>query len=132
MSKMVKKVMICAFIILATSVGHSADSTPSTSSGQVGQTQPEKATVTPVNDKKVGVVAAIKTVLGKELKVAFILMEPTDAPRRRPGYSDEALPDGFNEEEGSAKKEVDPIIKTALEIFGGDIADGPQNRKMAR
>ena len=58
MSKMIKKVMICAFIILATSVGHSADSTPSTSSGQVGQTQPEKATVTPVNDKKVGVVAA--------------------------------------------------------------------------
>ena len=83
-------------------------------------------------DNKSLIESAIKTVLGKELKIAFILTEPTDAPRRRPGYSDEASSDGFNEEEGSAKKEVDPIIKTALEIFGGDIADGPQNKKMAR
>jgi type II secretory pathway component GspD/PulD (secretin) len=34
MSKMIKKVMICAFIILATSVGHSADSTSSSQAGQ--------------------------------------------------------------------------------------------------
>ena len=42
MSKMIKKVMICAFIILATSVGHSADSTPSTSSGQASSPRAEQ------------------------------------------------------------------------------------------
>ena len=76
--------------------------------------------------------AAIKTVLGKELKIAFILTEPAGSPRRPSRSSEDVPPGDFNEEDGSAKKEVDPIIKTALEIFGGDIADGPQNRKMAR
>ena len=76
--------------------------------------------------------AAIKTVLGKELKIAFILTEPANSPRRHPESSEEASQGGFNEEDGLAKKEVDPIIKTALEIFGGDMADSPKGGKMAR
>jgi type II secretory pathway component GspD/PulD (secretin) len=51
-------ITVCVFLVLATSICNSVDLTSSTSSGQVGQTQPEKAAVTPVNDKKVEVVAA--------------------------------------------------------------------------
>jgi type II secretory pathway component GspD/PulD (secretin) len=55
MNKLIAKIAVCAFLVLATSI---CNSTGSTSSGQVGQTQPENAAVTPVNDKKVEVVAA--------------------------------------------------------------------------
>ena len=75
---------------------------------------------------------AIKTVLGKELKIVFILTEPVDSPRKYPGSSEEASPDGFNEAGMPVKKEMDPIIKTALEMFGGDITDSGQNRKIAK
>ena len=75
--------------------------------------------------------AAIKTVMGKDLKIVFILTETADSPRKFSGSSDEDSPDDFGSE-GSGKKEVDPIIKSALEIFGGDISDGPQGKKAAR
>jgi type II secretory pathway component GspD/PulD (secretin) len=55
MNKLMTKITVCAFLVLATSICNSADST---SSGQVGQTQLEKATIMLVNDKKVEVVAA--------------------------------------------------------------------------
>ena len=55
MNKLMTKITVCAFLVLATSI---CNGTGSTSSGQVGQTQPENAAVTPVNDKKVEAVAA--------------------------------------------------------------------------
>jgi len=55
MNKLMTKIMVCAFLVLATSISNSADST---SSRQVDQTQPEKATVTIVNGKKIEVVVA--------------------------------------------------------------------------
>jgi len=61
MNKLMTKIMACAFLVLATSICDSADSTgstPSASPGQVGQTQSEKAIVALVNDKKAEVVAA--------------------------------------------------------------------------
>ena len=63
MNKLMTKITMFAFLVLATTICNNADSTGSTSSPQAGteqvsQTQPEKATITPVNDKKVEVVAA--------------------------------------------------------------------------
>jgi type II secretory pathway component GspD/PulD (secretin) len=55
MNKLMKKITVCAFLVLATSICNSADLT---SSRQVDQTQPEKATVTIVNGKKIEVVVA--------------------------------------------------------------------------
>ncbi len=55
MNKLIAKIAVCAFLVLATSI---CNSTGSTSSGQVGQTQPGNSAVTPVNDKKVEAVGA--------------------------------------------------------------------------
>ena len=76
-------------------------------------------------DNKGLIETAIKAVLGKDIKVAFMLTEePARSSRRNPGYPDEGSPDDFGGEDGSGRKEVDPIIKTALEIFGGDMSEG--------
>ena len=58
MNKLMTKLAICSVLVLTASICRGENSSPQQSSGQAGQTQPEKATVTPVNDKKVEVVAA--------------------------------------------------------------------------
>ncbi len=59
------------------------------------------------SDNKNLVEAAIKTVLGKELKITFVLTE---------GFEED---DSGSAGEDSEKPETDPILKAALEIFGG-------------
>ncbi|MDD5428882.1 MAG: DNA polymerase III subunit gamma/tau [Candidatus Omnitrophica bacterium] len=85
-------------------------------------------------DNKILVETALRAVLGKDLKIAFVLAEPVNMPRRgRAGYS--AGIDGSDGLDGDGdmpEKEVDPIVKTALEIFGGDIADSTAGRGRAR
>ena len=80
-------------------------------------------------DNKSLIEAAIKAVLGREFKVAFILVEPVKDPNRQTGYSGEEGSEVLPEDGDAAKKEVDPIVKTALEIFGGDIADSASGRR---
>ncbi len=83
-------------------------------------------------DNKAIIEEAIKTVLGKELKAEFILTEPENTPPRRPGYSGTNSSDIFEQKEDEAlKKEDDPILKTAMEIFGGDIAHNPRIKRKA-
>ncbi len=83
-------------------------------------------------DNKSLIEEAIKAVLGKELKIVFILTEPVNSPRAQAGSSEGESPGGFNEEDASAREEVDPIVKTALEIFGGDIAESGSGRGRSR
>ncbi|MDD5437354.1 MAG: hypothetical protein PHX20_07410, partial [Candidatus Omnitrophica bacterium] len=81
-------------------------------------------------DNRSLVEAAVKAVLGKELRVTFILVEPQALPRPRGAYQYE---DGDDiSQEGAVKKEVDPIVKAAMEIFGGDMANGPSGEGRPR
>ena len=80
-------------------------------------------------DNKALIESAIKAVLGKEVRIAFILTEPANIRNRVSENTGKEAPEGFNEEGSSAVKEVDPIVKTALEMFGGDLADGSSARR---
>ncbi len=68
---------------------------------------------------------AIKETLHLDLKVAFTL---TQGPARTARGDDTESRSGENEdidnlaEDGAAKKEIDPIVRAALDVFGGDIA----------
>ena len=75
---------------------------------------------------------SIKTVTGLELKIAFTLVEQVPGQRRRSPRPDDDTAAGFPEEGGSAEKEVDPILKSALEIFGGNVAEGDSQRRRTR
>ncbi len=76
---------------------------------------------------------AVKTVTGLELKVAFTLVERAAAQRKNPSYSDNDDASGVSSAEGgSVGKEVDPILKSALEIFGGNMSEGDSQRRRAR
>jgi len=75
---------------------------------------------------------SIKTVTGLELKIAFTLVEQVPGQRRRSPRPDDDTAAGFPEEGGSAEKEVDPILKSALEIFGGNVAEGDPQRRRTR
>ena len=97
MNKLVTKITACAFLVLATSICKSADSTgstPSASSGQVSQTQPEKVVVALVNDKKVEVgtpflkaeVTAKVLSHGKGDKVVIFKYKPKKRESRKIGH----------------------------------------------
>ncbi|MFA6321816.1 MAG: hypothetical protein WCY36_08195, partial [Candidatus Omnitrophota bacterium] len=80
-------------------------------------------------DNKTLIESAIKAAIGKDLKITFILTEPAaNQARRRSGYSEADGMDIPDEDGDSSGKEVDPIVKAALEIFGGDMTDASQNR----
>jgi DNA polymerase-3 subunit gamma/tau len=84
-------------------------------------------------DNKALIEVAIKAVLGKDLRVTFILTEPAAASgRQQAGYAGGEAQNSFSEEDDPLKKEVDPIVKTALEIFGGDITDAGPGKRRAR
>lgn len=72
-------------------------------------------------ENKAIIEAAIKSVLGKELSVVLALSEAAKPPRRRSAPSGMGGEDGFDDSD-AAEKEVDPILKTAMEIFGGDVS----------
>ena len=71
---------------------------------------------------------AVREVLAAEFKISFMLVEPVNMPRRG---SHGATSGMMNDPEESdlAGKEVDPIIKSAMQIFGGDMADGGAARR---
>ncbi len=63
MNKLMTKLAICSVLVLAANICRGENPSPQqssgqASSGQAGQTQPEKAAVTPVTDKKAELVAA--------------------------------------------------------------------------
>lgn len=73
---------------------------------------------------------AISAALHTELKAVLTLVEPVDV--RHPLQDVYIEKDVSNEdsiEKGeTAKKEIDPIVKTALDIFNGEIANRPTDR----
>lgn len=76
---------------------------------------------------------AIKTVAGLELRIAFTLVAEAPGQRRKSSYSDNDDASGVSSaEDGSARKEVDPILKSALEIFGGNMSEDDPQRRRAR
>ncbi|MFA5143544.1 MAG: DNA polymerase III subunit gamma/tau [Candidatus Omnitrophota bacterium] len=79
-------------------------------------------------ENKSFVEAAAKTVLGKEVRVVFMLVEPQSMPNS-PGAYLSGTDGDFTGDGGALKKEVDPIVKAAMEIFGGNMADGPSGRR---
>lgn len=84
-------------------------------------------------DNKALVETAIKAVLGKDLRITFILTELANArPGRRQGYQDSDGSDIMSDDGEVSGREVDPIVKTALEIFGGDITDTSSGRGKPR
>jgi hypothetical protein len=83
-------------------------------------------------DNKGLIEAAIKAVLGKDIKVALTLSEFENSSRSRNGSSDEESPEDFSEADEARRKEVDPIVKTAMEIFGGDIAESGSGKGRGR
>lgn len=70
---------------------------------------------------------AIKEVLGAEFKVTLILTEPVNLPKRRTNGSISHASDDPDEIEPLGG-EVDPIVKSAMEIFGGDMPNGGSRR----
>ncbi|MCX5686821.1 MAG: hypothetical protein NTW09_05135, partial [Candidatus Omnitrophica bacterium] len=77
-------------------------------------------------DNKRLIEEALKAVLKSGLRVSLVLVETVDTKRRATAekYPEEGEGrDGLSEEPGAEeKKDVDPIVKAALEMFGGSIA----------
>ena len=73
---------------------------------------------------------AIKEALGLDLKAAFILVEPRKAENqiKKEDKESEPSPEDSAAKEGPAKIEVEPIIKSAQDIFGGTILRRPMER----
>jgi hypothetical protein len=77
-------------------------------------------------DNKRLIEEGVKAVMDSDFKVIFELVEPADI--KRPDGTDYTEKDPYGTGAGEsgagadAKKDVDPIVKTALEMFGGSIA----------
>jgi len=71
---------------------------------------------------------AINAVFGLNLKVALTITEGALAKSSNSGYSEES-PAGPAGAPGTDAKEVDPIVKAALEMFGGEIAGGGSDKR---
>lgn len=68
---------------------------------------------------------AIKVILKIEPKVSLVLTEPANIEGRNNGKEDYPEKDASydtGEKDAEEKKALDPIVKSALEIFGGEIA----------
>jgi len=63
----------------------------------------------------------VSAVLNRNLRVAFELVKPANIKKVDAPYPEEA-PEGTKRSEGTEKSPVDPIIKAAMEMFGGSIA----------
>jgi len=78
---------------------------------------------------------SVKEVLGLDLKAVFTLTEAANGMRQSGNGGDagdaNAFPDDLTEE-AAVKKEIDPIVKAALDVFGGDIAKERPGRRGAR
>ena len=83
-------------------------------------------------DNKNLIEAAIKAVIGKDIRITFILTEPANTRNSNAAYPAQETSGGPGEESDAADKEVDPIVKSALEIFGGDIAPSAPGKVRAR
>ncbi|MDP3804235.1 MAG: DNA polymerase III subunit gamma/tau [Candidatus Omnitrophota bacterium] len=75
-------------------------------------------------DNKRLIEEGLKAVLKSNLRVSLVLVEPLDIKRRDTGKYLEQPADDCVPEEASVEesKDVDPIVKAALEMFGGSIA----------
>lgn len=83
-------------------------------------------------DNKRLIEEAIKSSLAKELKVMFVLIDSAKVSPRQTGHSDTEATNSFTEGGEAVKKEVDPILKAALEIFGGNnVADDASGKRKA-
>lgn len=71
---------------------------------------------------------AVSHCLKLDLKVGFILVEPAGSPRPGMGDYPGTMGDSATGNEPIQAKEVDPIVKAALEMFGGEIASKPSGR----
>lgn len=84
-------------------------------------------------DNKRLIEEAIKGSLGLDLRITFTITESVNGARRGSvaGLGSE---DDIEELPGheTGTKEVDPIVKAALDVFGGDIAGRDANRRRAR
>ncbi len=77
---------------------------------------------------------AFRMKLKIEPRIAFIFVEPVNLPAKGAGKNSERdtteEPSSPDDEAGS--KEMDPILKTAMEIFGGEISNKDNRRPRAR
>ena len=83
-------------------------------------------------DNKRLIEEALNKVLGLDLKAVLTLVEPINIKRPQSSGSEENL-DGYPSETGEpSKDQVDPIVKAALEMFGGSIAKVRSNKEKIR
>jgi len=72
---------------------------------------------------------AIDAVMGKPLRVVFKLIEPVGMPKS----DGSSYPDGADGADGDDKADAaDPIIKSALEMFGGQVARARDDKRTSR
>ena len=76
---------------------------------------------------------AIKAALKLDVRAKFILVEPVKSQtNNHKRYIEEGQGEGSKEEGEAPKKEIDPIVKTALDIFSGEIASDGFQKKRAK
>ncbi len=84
-------------------------------------------------DNKQLIEEGLKAVLKSSLRVSLVLVEPLDIKRRDAGkYLQEGADEPLSEAESAEEsKDVDPIVKAALEMFGGSIAAKGEGKRKA-
>ncbi len=73
---------------------------------------------------------AINSVIGLDLKITLVTIDAQNVERpSRDTFNDDVRGDSFDNRSGPKKKDYDPIVKAALEIFNGEVAAERSGKK---
>jgi len=84
-------------------------------------------------DNRLLIEEAISKVLSVDLRVALILVEPANVQNRnKTGYFEKDISEDLSNKGESVKKDIDPIVQSALEMFGGNISNEKSRKERLR
>jgi len=84
-------------------------------------------------DNRLLIEEAISKVLSVDLRVALILVEPANVQNRnKAGYFEKDISEDLSNKGESVKKDIDPIVQSALEMFGGNISNEKSRKERLR
>jgi len=76
---------------------------------------------------------AVKAKLNMDVKIDFKLIEPAARPVKDGGvYDEDVSPEDGSSQKRAAAKDTDPIVNTAIEMFGGEISEDQKLKRKPR